>query len=106
MKRRYIMKLRAGYVAALVAGLAIGVTAVGSALAAPAASRVVTHHYALAASAFAPDSLDNVANDYTNRWNPTSLANKDDNRCFGAGLSLPPGATLKSITFYFTAGDS
>jgi hypothetical protein len=101
------MKFRIGYVAAMVAGLAIGVTAVGSALAAPAAPKTVTHHYALAASAFAPDSLGNVDKDYYNQWDPTTLASTvGGRRCFNAGLSLPAGVTLKSITFYVMTGDS
>jgi hypothetical protein len=99
------MKLRVGYIVTLAAGLAIGVTAVGSALAAPAAPKVVTHHYALAASAFAPDSLKTSSEDYFNHWNPAALRNIADGRCFNAGLSLPAGVTLKSITFYFVKGD-
>jgi hypothetical protein len=76
--------------------------------AAPAtpAAKTVTHHYALAASAFAPDGLHNTAEDYFNNWDPTTLSNQDAGRCFDAGLSLPVGATLKSVTAYYTAGSS
>jgi hypothetical protein len=70
------------------------------------AAKTVTHHYALAASAFAPDGLHNTAEDYFNNWDPTTLSNQDAGRCFDAGLSLPVGATLKSVTAYYTAGSS
>jgi len=102
----FITRARIGYVLALAAGLGIGLVTVGAASAAPAKSRPVTHHYSLAASAFAPDSLSSVTNDYLNIWDPAKLTNKDDSRCFDAGLSLPVGSTLKSITFYFWRGDT
>jgi hypothetical protein len=78
-------------------------TAVGShpaAVTAPAAK--VVHHYSLAASAFAPDSIQTPANDYYNGWDPSTLTNHDNNRCFDAGLSVPGGAALVSVTFYYT----
>jgi hypothetical protein len=70
------------------------------------ATKTVTHHYSLAASAFAPDGLHNTAEDYFNNWDPTTLSNQDAGRCFNAGLYLPVGATLKSVTAYYTAGSS
>jgi hypothetical protein len=73
--------------------------------AAPAAA-TVTHHYALAASAFAPDGLHDTTEDYFNQWDPAALSNQDSGRCFNAGLSLPVGATLKSVTVYYTAGST
>ncbi len=100
---------RIGYLAALAAGAALGIAIVGSATAAPAgpsAPKTVTRHYALAASAFAPDSIREPAQDYSNQWNPTSLIQSMGDRCFDAGLSLPPDATLKSVTFYYTHGSS
>jgi hypothetical protein len=70
------------------------------------AAGTVTHHYSLAASAFAPDGLHTTTEDYFNAWNPTTLSNTDAGRCFNAGLSLPPNVTLKSIKFYYTAGSA
>jgi len=70
------------------------------------AAGTVTHHYSLAASAFAPDGLHGTTNDYFNKWNPTTLSNQQFGRCFNAGLSLPPNVTLKSIKFYYTAGSA
>ncbi len=104
-------KTSLGYLTTLVAGIAIGVTAVGTATASSAGARPVpvrmaTHHYTLAASAFAPDGLHNAASDYFNQWDPTTLSNQDSGRCFNAGLSLPVGATLKGITFYYTPSSS
>jgi hypothetical protein len=110
---KILTRTRSGYLVTLAAGVAIGFTAVGTAVAMPshpahpaqaAHSHVVTHHYALAASAFAPDSLGNPTDDYYNTWDPTSLRNSDDSRCFNAGLSLPPGVVLKKVTFYYTQG--
>jgi len=57
-------------------------------------------HYSVAASAFAPDGLHTATSDYFNQWDPTSLSNQDSGRCFNAGVYLPNGATLSSITFY------
>jgi hypothetical protein len=104
----------AGHLAVLAAGVAIGFAAVGSATAAPAATasaaaagaKASTHHYSLAASAFAPDGLHNTAADYFNAWDPSTLSNQDSGRCFNSGLSLPSSAVLKSVTVYYTAGTS
>jgi hypothetical protein len=97
---------RAGYLAMLATGAATAFAVVGNAAAAPAAhvATTVTHHYSLAASAFAPDEIGNPADDYFNQWNPTTLSNQDSGRCFNAGLSLPPDVTMKSVTAYYTAG--
>ena len=117
------IKTRLGYLATIASGVAIGFAIVGTATAASSASaspaaaakapaakapaiKMVTHHYALAASAFAPDGLHNTAEDYFNSWDPSTLNNQDAGRCFNAGLSLPVGATLKSVTAYYTAGSS
>jgi hypothetical protein len=62
------------------------------------------HHWSIAASGFAPDSLDNTANDYFNQWDPAKLTNTDPSRCFNASVHLPNGATIRSITFYYTNG--
>jgi hypothetical protein len=99
-------RARAGYVVTLAAGVAIGTAAVGTAAAVQAApaAKTVTHHLALAASALAPDSIGSAADDYFNQWDPSTLTNKADSRCFDAGLTLPPSSTLKSITFYYTRG--
>jgi hypothetical protein len=87
----------------------IGSALIGVATASPAAKprpKTVTHHYSLAASAFSPDGLHDTAEDYFNEWDPSTLSNSDSGRCFDAGLSLPPDATLKSVTFYYTAGSA
>ena len=64
----------------------------------------VTHHYSLAASAFAPDSTGNTADDYYNSWDPAALRDASSERCFNAGLSLPWNATIKTITVFYTEG--
>jgi hypothetical protein len=99
-----ITRARIGYASALAAGMTIGLVAFGVASATPARPRPATHHYSLAASAFAPDSIGNPADDYFNQWDPTSIRSASTRRCFNAGLSLPTGSTLKSVTFYFTRG--
>jgi hypothetical protein len=104
---KLINRTRAGLAAALAAGIGIGFGAVGTAAAAPTTATTtgtVTHHYSLAASAFAPDGLHNTAEDYFNGWDPTTLSNTDSGRCFNAGLSLPPNAILNSVTAYYTEG--
>jgi hypothetical protein len=106
---KLITRARAGYLVTLASGIAIGLAIVGTASAAPGAPAPapVTHHYTIAASAFAPDELDitTTTNDYFNQWDPTALTNSGD-RCFNAGLALPPGATLTSVTVYYAAGDA
>jgi hypothetical protein len=64
------------------------------------------HHWSIAASGFAPDSLDNPTNDYFNNWDPARLTNADNNRCFNASVHLPNGATITSVTFYYTRGST
>ncbi len=100
---RLMTRARAGYLITLATGIAIGCAAVGSAAAVQSGPKpkTVTHHYALAASAFAPDSNTDV---YFNHWDPTYLSDPTGVGCFNAGLSLPPSITLKSITFYYTPG--
>lgn len=105
-------KLRIGALTALAAGLAIGLTAAGTAAAqaqpASQAARTpvkwVTHHFALAASAFAPDGLHDTSQDYFNQWDPATLSDQDAGRCFNAGLQIPTSITLKSVTAYYTQG--
>jgi hypothetical protein len=82
------------------------VTRPGGTAAGHASAAMVTHHYSLAASAFAPDGLHNTADDYFNQWDPTTLSNQDSGRCFNTGLSLPPSITLKSVKVYYTAGST
>lgn len=72
----------------------------------PAKASPTAHHWSIAASGFAPDSLDTVANDYFNQWDPAKLTNSDNNRCFNASVHLPNGATIKSVTFYYTRGST
>jgi len=66
--------------------------------------RAVKRHYSLAAAAFAPDGLHDTTEDYFNEWDPAALSNTDPGRCFNAALSLPLGATMVSVTVYYTAG--
>lgn len=102
---KLVTKSRASHLITLAAGLVLGFTAVGTAAAVSAspAAKTVTHHYSLAASAFAPDHVGDPTKDYFNNWDPTTLS-EPGNRCFNTGLSLPPNAVLKSITFYYTKG--
>jgi hypothetical protein len=99
------------YLAMLAGGVAIGVTAVGTAAASqsrPAAvastSTTTVRHFTIAASAFAPDSLHGTTNDYFNLWNPSTLSNSQAGRCFDAAASLPNGATIRSVIFFYTNG--
>jgi hypothetical protein len=63
-----------------------------------------THHWSVAASAFAPDQLyPGSSDDYFNQWDPAKLTDPGG-RCFNAGVYLPNGATIKSVTFYYTNG--
>jgi hypothetical protein len=101
---KLMTRARAGSLATLAAGIGIGFLAVGTASAAPAAT--VTHYYSLAGSAFAPDGLHTTTEDYFNQWDPTALSNQDSGRCFNAGLSLPPGVKLQSVTVYYTEGSA
>jgi hypothetical protein len=94
---------RIGYLATLGAGILIGVIAVGTSVAATSSgtAKVATHHYALAASAFAPDASGTAP--FGSKWDPPELFD-DGDRCFSAGLSLPVNATLKSIRVFFIEG--
>lgn len=108
---KFISSVRAGHLAMLAAGVALAFAIAGNAAAAPARSRpvvrTVTHHYSLAASAFAPDGLHDVTKDYLNSWDPSTLTETaGSSRCFNTGLSLPNGATIKSVTAYYTPGTS
>jgi hypothetical protein len=106
---KLMTRARAGYLATLAVGAGIGIALVGVAAAAPAAparAKTVTHHYSLAASAFAPDGLHNTTKDYFNDWDPTTLINDDLGRCFNAGLSLPTNVTMTSITVYYVKGSA
>jgi len=95
---------RAGYLATLAGGLAIGFAVIGTAAATPHLAGTVTHNYSLAASAFTPDKLASTTHDYFNHWDPATLSNGDINRCFSAGLSLPNGVTLKSVKVHYSTG--
>lgn len=120
MSMRPQLGARASYLATLAAGVAIGLAVVGNAAAAPPARtapgartapaaevvKMVTHHYSLAASAFSPDGLHDTLVDYFNQWDPAALSNTNIGRCFNAGLSLPIGVTLKSVTAYYTQGST
>jgi hypothetical protein len=102
---KLVTKARASHLITLAAGLVLGFTAVGTAAAVSAspAAKPSTHHYSLAASAFAPDHFGDTTKDYFNDWDPTTLSDPGV-RCFNTGLSLPPNAVLKSVTIYFTRG--
>jgi len=104
---KLINRARAGHLVTLASGIAIGLATVGTAAAASSApAPAVTHHYTIAASAFTPDGLHTTTSDYFNKWDPSTLSNSDSSRCFNAGLALPPGATLTSVTVYYTAGSA
>lgn len=104
---KLVTKGRASHLITLAAGLVLGFTAVGTAAAVSAspAAKTVTHHYSLAASAFAPDHVGDPTKDYFNTWDPTTLS-EPGARCFNTGLSLPPNAVLKSVTAYYTKGST
>jgi hypothetical protein len=108
---KYVNRSWAGYLATLVTGVTIGVAAVGTAAASQAGtaaksltSTTTVHHYTIAASAFAPDSLEGATNDYYNLWDPSTLSNNESLRCFNAGVALPNGATITSVSFFYTNG--
>src|SRR5262249_13031232 len=79
-------------------------TAAASSPSAP--GKTATGHFALAASAFAPDQIGNPADDYSNQWDPASLSNPASDRRFNAELTLPVSATLKSVRIYYTEGSA
>jgi hypothetical protein len=81
---------------------AAGATARGHA--APIPATAVVHHWSIASSGFAPDHINpGSSNDYFNRWD-SSLLTDNGNRCFNAGVFLPNGVTIRSVTFYYTNG--
>ena len=80
---------------------AAGATLHGNA--APTPSAAVVHHWSIAASGFAPDHINSGGGDYFNQWDPSVLTD-NGGRCFNAGVFLPTGATVKSVTFYYTNG--
>lgn len=63
-------------------------------------------HYTLAASAFGPDGSHTTSSPWFNLWDPSTLSNTTPGRCFDAGVVLPAGALIKSVTFYYTQGSS
>jgi hypothetical protein len=92
---------------ALAAGLMIGFVSFGGAASTAAAeshARTVTGYYSLAASPLTPDGLGMTNEDYFDQWDPSTLSNQDNGRCFNAGLSVPAGATMKSATFFYNPG--
>ncbi len=121
------MRLRASSrfrgLAGLIAGVLVGIAITGTALALKSSSftysRTKTGYYSLSPMDFAPDSLHTPTNDYHKFWidyvdptpSPTDdsfvwrLGNTDTARCFNAGVHLPKGAKMKSITFWYESGD-
>ncbi len=79
---------------------AAGAAMHGQVIAKPAPA---VHHWSIAASGFAPDHLANPSNDYFNTWDFSDLTDTG-NRCFNASVHLPNGATIKSVTFWYTNG--
>ena len=47
-----------------------------------------------------------TTSDYFNLFDPATLSNSDSGRCFNAGVNLPAGAKIKSVTFFYTAGST
>lgn len=68
------------------------------------ATATTVNHYTLAASAFAPDGTHTINEGWFSGWYPSTLSNTTPFRCFAAGVVLPSGATIKSVTFHFTQG--
>ena len=80
----------------------IGFVSFGGAASTAAAeshARTVTGYYSLAASPLTPDGLGMTNEDYFDQWDPSTLSNQDNGRCFNAGLSVPAGATMKSVSY-------
>lgn len=93
--------------ATFAAGLLVGSLVVGAAAAANrtrTTGRTVMHHYTVDAGAFAPDELGDTSEDYAIRLAPATLSNQDSGRCFVAPAILPNGATIRSVTFFYTRG--
>jgi len=65
-----------------------------------------TQELTLSAAAFAPDGLHTTTSDYFNGWDPATLSNTDNGRCFNTGVSLPAGAKISSVTFFYTEGST
>jgi hypothetical protein len=68
------------------------------------ATSTTTYHFTVAASAFGPDGSHTAASPWFNLWDPSTLSNTTAGRCFDAAAVLPTGATIKSVTFYYTLG--
>jgi hypothetical protein len=83
-------------------GGSTGLVNVGPATAPPSGTQVLT----LSAAAFAPDGLHTTTSDYFNEWDPATLTNSDTGRCFNAGVNLPTGAKISSVTFDYTEGST
>lgn len=99
-------RVQLGRLAFLAAGVLIGSLIAGTASAASHSdgpAKATMRHYTVAASGFAPDSLGNTSEDYENQWDPATLSN-DSDRCFNAAVLLPNGATIQSVTFFYTNG--
>jgi hypothetical protein len=93
--------------ALLAAGAAMGALAVASSSAGantPPRHVTTVGHLSLDSSAFVPDGIHNSATDYFNTWDPATLSNQDSGRCFDAAVNLPPNASLKHVTIYYTQG--
>jgi len=71
----------------------------------PAKAAPAAHHWSIAASGFAPDHIATASpsTDYFNRWDFANLSDAGG-RCFNASVHIPNGATIKSVTFYYTNG--
>jgi hypothetical protein len=73
---------------------------------APAPLTSGTQALTVSAAAFAPDGLHTTTNDYFNQWDPATLSNSEAGRCFNAGVNLPTGAKISSVTFDYTEGST
>ena len=83
-----------------------GAAGTASRVAGMGSTSVTVNHLTIGAAAFAPDGLHGTTEDYFNQWDPTTLSNQNDGRCFNTGVQLPNGAKLSSMTAYFTEGST
>jgi hypothetical protein len=99
-----IPRIARNHVATLISGLLIGTLLVGSAIAVTSPSFKYAHpktgYLNLSPMAFSPDSLRGATDDYFNSWG-SQLSNDDSSRCFNTGVSLPQGAKMKEVTYYY-----
>jgi hypothetical protein len=93
-RRVYLALASAGLLALIVVGTAYAITSSSFKY-----SSTKTGYVSVSAMDMAPD---NDANDYFNDWSQGVEPN--DSSCYNAGVNLPSGSKVKSVTFLYKSG--